>query len=161
MTSWHNTDILTNTVRTNFNHFSTLPQNLVLLWLILFEKYFFKHSNPVPSVVSEIKSGVRGSYAAEKVGTLKVNHMCHLTKFERYSFMSIQTHTSVKCTLYSISRVLSFEYPAIHHGSSTSTEKFARKWLQKCLLSHTTMALNEGQGHSNRYQTVQLTCQST
>ena len=72
MTSWHNTDILTNTVRTNFNHFSTLPQNLVLLWLILFEKYFFKHSNPVPSVVSEIKSGVRGSYAAEKVGTLKV-----------------------------------------------------------------------------------------
>ena len=25
------------------------------------------------SVVSEIKSGVRGSYAAEKVGTLKVN----------------------------------------------------------------------------------------
>ena len=72
MTSWHNTDIHTNTVRTNFNHFSTLPQNLVLLWLILFEKYFFKHSNPVSSVVSEIKSGVRGSYAAEKVGTLKV-----------------------------------------------------------------------------------------
>ena len=73
MTSWHNTDIHTNTVRTNFNHFSTLLQNLVLLWLILFEKYFFKHSNPVSSVVSEIKSGVRGSYAAEKVGTLKVN----------------------------------------------------------------------------------------
>ena len=72
MTSWHNTDIHTNTVRTNFNHFSTLPQNLVLLWLILFEKYFFKHSNPVSSVVSEIKSGVRGSYAAEKVGILKV-----------------------------------------------------------------------------------------
>ena len=72
MTSWHNTDIHTNTVRTNFNHFSTLLQNLVLLWLILFEKYFFKHSNPVSSVVSEIKSGVRGSYAAEKVGTLKV-----------------------------------------------------------------------------------------
>ena len=73
MTSWHNTDTHTNTVRTNFNHFSTLPQNLVLLWLILFEKYFFKHSNPVSSLVSEIKSGVRGSYAAEKVGTLKVN----------------------------------------------------------------------------------------
>ena len=73
MTSWHSTDIHTNTVRTNFNHFSTLPQNLVLLWSILFEKYFFKHSNPVSSIVSEIKSGVRGSYAAEKVGTLKVN----------------------------------------------------------------------------------------
>ena len=72
ITSWHNTDIHTNTVRTNFNHFSTLPQNLVLLWWILFEKYFFKHSNPISSLVSEIKSGVRGSYAAEKVGTLKV-----------------------------------------------------------------------------------------
>ena len=76
MTSWHNTDIHTNTVRTNFNHFSTLPQNLVLLWWILFEKYFFKHSNPISSVVSEIKSGVRGSYAAEKVGTLKVKVQC-------------------------------------------------------------------------------------
>ena len=72
MTSWHNTDIHTNTVRTNFNHFSTLPQNLVLLWWILFENYLFKHSNPISSVVSEIKSGVRESYAAEKVGTLKV-----------------------------------------------------------------------------------------
>ena len=72
MTSWHNTDIHTNTVRTNFNHFSTLPQNLVLLWWILFEKYFFKLSNPISSVILEIKLGVRGSYAAEKVGTLKV-----------------------------------------------------------------------------------------
>ena len=72
MTSWLNTDIHTNTVRTNFNHFPTLPQNLVLLWWILFEKYFFKHSNPISSVVSGIKSGVRGSYAAEKVGTLAV-----------------------------------------------------------------------------------------
>ena len=38
-----------------------------------FWEIFFKHSNPISSVVSEIKSGVRGSYAAEKVGTLKVN----------------------------------------------------------------------------------------
>ena len=73
MTSWHNTDIHTNTVRTNFDHFSTLSQNLVLLWWTLFEKYLFTHSNPISSVVSEIKSGVRGSYATEKVGTLKVN----------------------------------------------------------------------------------------
>ena len=34
---------------------------------------FFKHSNPISLVVSEIKSGVRGSYAAEKLGTLKVS----------------------------------------------------------------------------------------
>ena len=85
MTSWHNTDIHTNTVRTNFNHFSTLLLNLVLLWLILFEKYFFKHSNPVSSVVSEIKSGVRGSYAAEKVGTLKVNVPAEVHPIREYT----------------------------------------------------------------------------
>ena len=100
MTSWHNTDIHTNTVRTNFNHFSTLLQNLVLLWLILFEKYFFKHSNPVSSVVSEIKSGVRGSYAAEKVGTLKVKLYivdciilnCHTADFVIFSCHSRLCH---------------------------------------------------------------------
>ena len=37
------------------------------------KKHFFKHSTPISPVVSEIKLGVRGSYAAEKLGTLKVN----------------------------------------------------------------------------------------
>ena len=37
-----------------------------------FKNIFFKHCNPLSPVVSEIMSGVRGSYVVEKLGTLKV-----------------------------------------------------------------------------------------
>ena len=40
--------------------------------------------------------------------------------------------------------------------SYKSIENFARKWMQKFLLSITTMTVNESQGHSNWYQAVQF-----
>ena len=142
MTSRHNTDIHTNTVRTNFNHFSTLPQNLVLLWWILFEKYFFKHSNPISSVVSEIKSGVRGSYAAEKVGTLKVNmEKCYRNKIVITIIITNSTHHSkvlaglIICTPHSTTITLhatgsctraSYLYATPLHNNLTSQKSIAK-----------------------------------
>ena len=40
--------------------------------------------------------------------------------------------------------------------SPKSIYKFARKWAQKFLLSHAAVTLNEGQGHSNQFQTIQF-----
>ena len=45
---------------------------------------------------------------------------------------------------------------AASHISAKSTAKFARKWVQKFLTSQWTVTLSEDQGHSNRYQNVEL-----
>ena len=43
---------------------------------------------------------------------------------------------------------------AANYISSKLIEKLARKWVYKFSLSHVTVTLNEGQGHSNRYQSI-------
>ena len=45
---------------------------------------------------------------------------------------------------------------AAYQIQSKLFEKFARKRVQKFLFSHTIATLNEAQGHSHWYQTVQV-----
>ena len=41
-------------------------------------------------------------------------------------------------------------------GSTLNVIQFARKWTPKFLISHTTVTLNDGQGHRNYYQNVEF-----
>ena len=43
-----------------------------------------------------------------------------------------------------------------HWIPSKLTVKFLREWTQELVISHTTVTLNEGQGHPNWYQNVEL-----
>ena len=45
---------------------------------------------------------------------------------------------------------------ATYWFSSKSTAKFLRKWTLKVFISHTTVTINEVQGHPNLYQNVEL-----
>ena len=44
---------------------------------------------------------------------------------------------------------------ATHHIASHLTAKFPRKWTPKFFISHTTVTLNDGQGHTNWYQNAE------